>query len=160
MNKKYRVAGYVKLAKKWEARERKAVEYHNSYYESKFKDTDYELVGVYIDITGSKEIIKREHMLRLLNACHKGKIDCIAAQTRAYLAANTREFCYLLMFLFSLPFHIDIITEDETYNIDTIHNIDNQNAALHKMAAEYVSLNENDYLEWKRDIIDGFRDLE
>jgi len=159
MDKKYRVAGYVKLAKKWEARERKATEYHKSYYEAKFKDTEYELVGVYIDITGSKDICKRENMLKLLKGCYKGKIDCIAAQTRAYLAANTREFCYLLMFLFSLPFHIDIITEDETYNIDTIHNIENQNAELHKMAAEYVSLNEDDYIQWKQDIIDGFRYL-
>ena len=32
MQKKYRVAGYVKLAQKWEKREKQAREYNNAYY--------------------------------------------------------------------------------------------------------------------------------
>ena len=35
MQKKYRVAGYVKLAKKWEKREKQAIEYNNAYYGSR-----------------------------------------------------------------------------------------------------------------------------
>ena len=88
MQKKYRVAGYVKLAKKWEKREKQAIEYNNAYYEEKFKHTQFELVGVYIDITGKKEICKRENMMKLLKRCYRGEIDCIAVQTRAFLAAN------------------------------------------------------------------------
>ena len=159
MQKKYRVAGYVKLAQKWEKREKQAVEYNNAYYEEKFKNTQFELVGVYIDITGKKEICKREHMMKLLKRCYRGEIDCIAAQTRAFLAANHKEFCYLIFFLFSLPFHIDIITEDEDYNIDTIHDYDDQSKELYKWAYEYISLNEDDYLNWKKTIIDYVCDI-
>lgn len=55
MQKKLRVAGYVKLEKLWERRRAQALEYHTKYYAKKYSDsTDFELVGVYIDITGRK----------------------------------------------------------------------------------------------------------
>lgn len=77
------------------------IAYHSSYYAEKFKDdTDKELFGVYIDITGNKEIFKRPEMVHLLRDCKKGKINLISSQTRAYLAANTCEFCFLLQYLF------------------------------------------------------------
>ena len=57
MDSKYKVGGYVKLAKLWERSKDAAVAYHSSYYAEKFKDdADKKLVGVYIDITGNKEI--------------------------------------------------------------------------------------------------------
>ena len=60
MDRKYKVGGYVKLAKLWERAKDAAVAYHSSYYAEKFKtDSDKKLVGVYIDITGNKEIYKR-----------------------------------------------------------------------------------------------------
>ena len=55
MDRKYKVGGYVKLAKLWERAKDAAVAYHSSYYAEKFKtDSDKKLVGVYIDITGNK----------------------------------------------------------------------------------------------------------
>lgn len=63
MDSKYKVGGYVKLAKLWERSKDAVVAYHSSYYAEKFKDdTDKELFGVYIDITGNKEIFKRPEM--------------------------------------------------------------------------------------------------
>lgn len=60
MERKYKVGGYVKLAKLWERSKDAAVAYHSSYYAEKFRDdADKRLVGVYIDITGNKEIYKR-----------------------------------------------------------------------------------------------------
>ena len=57
MDRKYKVGGYVKLAKLWERAKDAAVAYHSSYYAEKFKtDSDKKLVGVYIDITGNKEM--------------------------------------------------------------------------------------------------------
>ena len=57
MDHRYKVGGYVKLAKLWERSKDAAVAYHSSYYAEKFKtDSDKKLVGVYIDITGNKEI--------------------------------------------------------------------------------------------------------
>lgn len=53
MERKYKVGGYVKLAKLWERSKDAAVAYHSSYYAEKFRDdADKKLVGVYIDITG------------------------------------------------------------------------------------------------------------
>ena len=122
-----RVAGYVKLAKLWERNAPKAIEYQNDYYSLKFSDTSmYRLVGVFIDITGKKEIYNRPEMLRLLHECEKGNIDVIAAQTRGYLAANTKEFCYLIHFLATLDKKIEIVTEDDNYNSNTARNIDQQ----------------------------------
>ena len=49
MDRKYKVGGYVKLAKLWERSKDAAVAYHSSYYAEKFRDdADKRLVGVYI----------------------------------------------------------------------------------------------------------------
>ena len=58
MDRKYKVGGYVKLAKLWERSKDSAVAYHSSYYAEKFRDdADKRLVGVYIDITGNKDCL-------------------------------------------------------------------------------------------------------
>ena len=99
MDHKYKVGGYVKLAKLWERSKDAAVAYHSSYYAEKFRDdADKRLVGVYIDITGNKEIYKRPEMVHLLKDCKKGAVNLIFSQTRAYLAANTCDFCFLLKY--------------------------------------------------------------
>ena len=155
-----RVAGYVKLAKLWERNAPKAIEYQSDYYSLKFSDTaKYRLVGVFIDITGKKEIYNRPEMLRLLHECEKGNIDVIAAQTRGYLAANTKEFCYLIHFLATLDKKIEIVTEDDNYNINTARNIDQQKEALQKMACDYIALNPQDYLDWYSEVKNAIFDL-
>lgn len=86
MDHRYKVGGYVKLAKLWERSKDAAVAYHSSYYAEKFRDdADKRLVGVYIDITGNKEIYKRPEMVHLLKDCKKGAVNLIFSQTRAYL---------------------------------------------------------------------------
>ena len=153
MSKKKRAAGYVKLAKLWEKNRQNAIDYHNGYYQKKFLENgDYELVGVYIDITGKKDIKNRPEMLRLISDCHSGKVDCIFTQTKGYLAANNREFTYLTHYLFKMGSGIDIVTEDEQYHIDTVQNADKQKEALVKMAEEYISLNREDYEKWENEI--------
>ena len=148
----YKVAGYVKLAKLWEKNKEKAVAYHYKYYNAKYSDDDsYELFDVYIDITGQRNIKKRPEMIRLLKDCKEGKVDVIAAQTRAYLAASNAEFCCLLYYLLNLPHKIDFVTEDEYLNINTIKDEDNQKEALLKMATDYVNVFPDDYKKW----IDG-----
>ena len=149
MNEPYLVAGYVKLAKLWEKSRSKAIPYHMEYYHEKFADTDdYKLVDLYIDITGNKQIYKRAEMVRLLRDCTLGRINCIATQTKAYLAANTEELCFLLFFLFHMNARIDVISEDGDMRIDTITNPEQQRQALQKMADDYVALNTTAYQEW------------
>ena len=92
MDRKYKVGGYVKLAKLWERSKDAAVAYHSSYYAERFRDdVDKRLVGVYIDITGNKEIYKRPEMVHLLQDCKKGIVNLIFSQTRAYLVAKDRN---------------------------------------------------------------------
>lgn len=151
---KKRVAGYVKLAKLWLKKKDAAIPYHNNYYKDKFADSElFELAGVYVDITGNKRICNRSEMVRLLRDCRDGKIDCIATQTRAYLAADTREFCYLFKILRDFGEGIDLITEDADYNINTITNAENQVQELSKMAKQYISLNTADFDKWKAEIM-------
>ena len=153
---KIRVAGYVKLAKLWEKSKNKITSYHKKYYEDKYGALDdVELVGVFIDITGQKSIRKRPEMLRLIADCKSGKIDVISTQTRAYLAANSGEFCYLIYYLFNLSNTVHIVSEDDNYRIDTIANYDHQREALLKMAEDYIKLDPVDYEDWKRDIERG-----
>lgn len=157
---KLRIAGYVKLAKLWERNAEQAREYHTAYYYNKYAELDsVEVVGVYVDITSYKEIYKRSEMLRLIRDCSLGLIDCIASQTRGYLAANTREFCYLIHYLFSLGKDIEIITEDDNYNINTAVNQDKQKEALVKMAEDYITLNPEDYLDWYNKVKNAIYDL-
>lgn len=104
MDRKYKVGGYVKLAKLWERSKDAAVAYHSSYYAEKFRDdADKRLVGVYIDITGNKEIYKRPEMVHLLKDCKKGAVNLIFSQTRAYLAANTWARSQRIMGIAALP---------------------------------------------------------
>ena len=104
MDRKHKLGGYVKLAKLWERSKDAVVAYHSSYYAEKFRDdADKRLVGVYIDITGNKEIYKRPEMVHLLKDCKNGVVNLVFSQTRAYLAANTCDFCFLLKYLFDLP---------------------------------------------------------
>lgn len=148
---KIKVAGYVKLAKLWNTNKNKALIYHNEYYKNKYSEiNDFELINVYVDITGKKEIYKRPEMIKLLNDCINGKVDCIATQTKAYLAPNILEMCFLLLFL--LDANIDIITEDEIYNINTLINEDNQKQELYNMAQKYVSINSYEYKSWNNKI--------
>lgn len=150
MDSRYKVGGYVKLAKLWERSKDAAVAYHSSYYAEKFKhDIDKELFGVYIDITGNKEIFKRPEMVHLLRDCKMGKINLISSQTRAYLAANTCEFCFLLKYLFDLPMRIDIVTDDDDQRIDTILDVEDQRLSLKVLAEKYTAIRKEDYLAWR-----------
>ena len=148
------VAGYVKLAKLWERSREEALKLQHKYYTELVSSyPDYHLVDVYVDITGSKEIRKRPEMIRLLRDCMEGKIDLIYSQTKGYLAANTRELCYLLKFVFSLDHPIDFITEDGSYNINTIANEDDQKKELYNMTEKYCKLDPSDYKKWKSTIM-------
>ena len=149
-----RVAGYAKLAKLWEKRRKEALAFHKDYFESRYIYSDnYELIKVFVDITGNKEIRKRPKMIELLSLCYDGKIDIIHMQTKGYLAANTREFCYLIKFLFELEHPVHLITEDEDYHINTLENKDRQREELFRMADEYSKLNAADYITWKEEIL-------
>ena len=160
MTEKYKVGAYVKLAKLWERTAEEAICYHHDYFHNKYDDNDeMDLIDVYVDITGQKEIRKRPEMIRLLSDCMKGKVNCISTQTKAYLAANNREFFYLLAFLSEMPEDIEIVTEDMNYHINTIVNMENQKEALRSMVRDYARLNLNDYENWKMTILDSIARL-
>ena len=120
---------------------------------------DGELVDVYIDITGCKETVKRPEMLRLMRDCADGKVNLIFAETKGYLAANTREFCYWLHFIFNLSDRVDIITDDDQFNINTVINEDKQREALIKMAEDYIYLNPPDHQKWLKGVVSAIVDL-
>lgn len=151
MSECYRVAGYVKLAKLWDRNREKATTYHRQYYADKFSGmANVELADVYIDITGQKELWHRPEMMRLLADCYAGHIHCIAAQTKAYLAANAQEFCFLLKTIFSIGWRIDIVTEDDVYNINTVTDAEDQYNELLRMANKYAALESDAYRKWNQ----------
>lgn len=155
-----RVAAYVKLAKLWERNRQDALAYHNQYYQEKFADNpNIQLVDVYVDITGKKEIKNRPEMLRLLRDCTLGKIDCIATQTQAYLAANSKEFFFLMKFVLELSPPIEIVTEDSNYFFNTVMNQDHQREVLLDAANKYVGLSPSTYEMWKSSIVEGMNKL-
>lgn len=146
----YKVAGYVKLAKLWERARQEAIEYHRKYYEEKYSESDMCLAGVYLDITGNKEIYKRPEMVHLIKDCLSGDVNVIDVQSKAYLAANSEEFCFLVYFLFNSPYRIEIISDDDNMRIDTILDVDNQRENLKSMANRYVGLERNEYERWSK----------
>lgn len=149
----FKVGGYVKLAKLWQKHANEAIPIHYQHFESRYQGMkDTELVDVYIDITGKRHIYERQAMVRLLSDCKEGKVNTIASQTRAYLAANHEEFCFLVHYLFGLSQYIDIVTEDKEYNIDTITDRDNQRAELERMADALVKLKPAVYTKWKHEV--------
>ncbi len=154
MDIQYRVGGYVKLAKLWERSRDAALALHEEYYRKKFADSeDMRLIDVYIDITGNKQIRKRPEMLRLIRDCKNGKVNCIATQTRAYLAANNEEFFYLLHLLFAFTPPIEIVTEDDDYIFNTIWNLDQQREVMKQTASEFVQMNPEGYQIWEKAIL-------
>ncbi len=149
----FRVGAYVKLAKLWERSRDVIVAYQQEYHAKKYADNPrMRLHEVYIDITGQKHMKNRPAMMRLLRDCKEGKVDCIAAQTIGYLAADVKELTYLIRYLFSLENWVEIITEANNLQIDTIANPDNQRETLEKMAADYTRLNIPAYEQWKKEI--------
>ena len=166
---KIKVAGYVKLAKLWEKRKEAALPYHQRYYQEMFAESDiFEYVGVYVDITGNKEIFKRKEMLRLIRDVLDEKVDCIMAMTKGYLAANMRDFSYLFKYLMDTRGgQIDFMTEDENdvedtsgFYIDTIKNDDDQQGALKEMVEQLVSLYPQEYEDWKNKLEKAMQKLE
>lgn len=156
----YRVGGYVKRAKLNLRNAKELKEYHRQCLESVFSNiADAELVDVYIDITGYKETAKRPEMLRLMRDCADGRINLIYAETRGYLAANTRELCYWLHFIFNLKERIDILTDDEQFQFNTILNEEHQREALMKMAEDYIYLNPPDHQKWLSGVISAIANL-
>ncbi|MDD3337169.1 MAG: hypothetical protein PHI98_16930 [Eubacteriales bacterium] len=152
----FHVASYVKLAKLWERDRDAAVTLHNRYFRERFADREgFFLNGVYVEITGKKLIRQRPEMIRLLQACIAGTVNCIATQTRAYLAASPMEFFYLMRFL--IDTHIDVITEDAEYNINTIQNEDHQIEAIYETARQFASLKPGDYDKWKQEIMTAIK---
>lgn len=161
MKEIYRVAGYVKLAKLWERSKDEAVALHQGYFQERVaSEKRFELQGIYIDITGNKNIYRRREMVRLLKQCQLGVVDVILAQTRAYLAANAKELSYLLKYLDDLPFEIEIVTDDEDKPIDTIQNYDHQKESLKRMADNYVSITIADYQDWRDKLLKAMNELE
>ena len=59
-------------------------------------------------------------MVHLLQDCKKGIVNLIFSQTRAYLAANTCDFCFLLKYLFDIPMRVDVVTDDDDQRIQFI----------------------------------------
>ncbi len=154
MDKIYRVVGYVKLAKLWERSRDNAIRLHNQFFTEKFSNIEnVELKGVFIDITGNKQIYKRCEMVKLLRLCKCGKVDIISTPSRAYLAANSEELCFLLKFIFDLPFNIDIVTDDDDRKINTLENIEKQRESLKNMAETYVKFNRAEYEGWLKKLV-------
>lgn len=161
IEKKYRVGGYVKRAKLNLRNADDIRRFHRQSFEDRFSSfMNCELEDVYIDITGYKETKKRPEMLRLMRDCADGKINLIVAETKAYLAANTREFCYWLHFIFHLDKRVEIVTDDEQFNINTIVNDDHQREALEKMADDYVYLNPPDHQKWLSGVVTAIANLD
>lgn len=157
----YRAGGYVKRAKLNMRNADEIRAFHKRFYVDKFAGyEDCILEDVYIDITGSKETEKRPEMLRLMRDCADGKINLIAAETKAYLAANIRELCYWLHFVFHLRERVEIVTDDEQFNINTIVNEEQQREALEKMADDYVYLNPPDHQKWLAGVAAAIANLE
>ena len=155
-----KIGGYVKRAKLNLRNEKDIRAFHRGIFEKRFGGLeDCELVDVYIDITGSKEICKRPEMLRLMRDGADGKVNLVFAETKGYLAANTKEFCYWLHFIFNLDSRVEIITDDEQFNINTILNEDHQREALIKMAEDYIYLNPPDHQKWLSGVVTAIANL-
>lgn len=156
----YRIGGYVKRAKLNLRNGNDVKAFHRGMYERRFGGfDDGVLVDVYIDITGYKETSKRPEMLRLMRDCADGKVNLIFSETKGYLAANTREFCYWLHFIFNLENRVDIITDDDQFNINTILNEDHQREALINMAEDYIYLNPPDHQRWLSGVVSAIANL-
>ena len=156
----YRIGGYVKRAKLNLRNSEDVKAFHRGIFERRFGGfADGTLVDVYIDITGYKETFKRPEMLRLMRDCASGKVNLIFSETKGYLAANTREFCYWLHFIFNVEQRVDIITDDSDFNINTILNEEHQREALVKMAEDYIYLNPPDHQRWLSNVVSAIAKL-
>lgn len=161
MNKQYRVGGYVKLAKLWQRQRDEAIELHNTYFQERCNaEPGFLLSDVFIDITGNKHVYNRQEMVRLLSVCANRQLDVIVTPSRAYLAPNTREFCYLIKYLFSLPNRIDIVSDDSDSRIDTILNVENQRQSLLDMANTYSAVTTIDYNDWMQHLMAAMNKLQ
>ena len=157
---RYRVGGYVKRAKLNLRNSDDVKAFHRSFFEKQFCGlSDCALVDVYIDITGNKEISKRPEMLRLMRDCAVGKVNLIVSETKGYLAANMKEFCYWTNFIFKLDNRVDVICYDAKFPINTIMDVEHQREALTKMAEDYIYLNPPEHQRWLSGVVSAIENL-
>lgn len=156
MSKKYKVAGYVKNALLWKMRNpEEMIAYNRAYFVKQLEDSEnMELIDVYVDVTGNKEIYKRPEMVRLLHDVMLGRVNLIYSRTSGYIAANTNELCMLMEFLFEQEQMVDLFTEDPVYQFDTISNPDHQLEELHRMADSYCNIRYEEYQTWKNKLLE------
>lgn len=156
MERKYKVAGYVKNALLWKKRNpEEMIAYNRAYFEKQLEGVDnMELVDVYVDVTGNKETYKRPEMVRLIRDVMIGKVNLIYARTSGYIAANTNELCMLMEFLFEQNEMVDLFTEDPIYQFDTISNLDHQLEALHRIADAYCNIRNEEFQIWKNKLLE------
>lgn len=154
---KFNIACYVKLAKLWQKRKDKIPDYYMNLFGKKFSSyANFKLTDVYIDITGENKTYKRPEMIRLLFDIKRQEVNCIYTQTQAYLAANSQEFFYLIKYLYEINENLNIVTDDEEYNINTFINDDFQKEELLNLSNYYVKLKQNDYIIWKNKVEENF----
>ena len=75
------------------------------------------------------------------------------------MAANSKEFFYLIKFIFEMEPPIEIITEDIDYSFNTIANLDHQRETLLNTANKYAGLSPSSYEMWKTSIVEGMNKL-
>ena len=61
---------------------------------------------------------------------------------------------------FLIDAHIDVVTEDIEYNINTINNEDHQVEAIYETARQFASLKPGDYDKWKQEIMTAIKDAD
>ena len=98
-------------------------------------------------------------MLHLLRDCSLGQVECIDAQTSGYLAANAKEFNYLIRMLFDMGSGVNIMTENNSFKIDTLRNVDNQREALSQMVNELIALAPEEYSRWHSRVVNGMNSI-
>ena len=76
MNRKYKVGGYVKLAKLWERSKDAAVAYHSSYYAERFRDDVDTPHDIEYCMTNARTQLYRAQVAKLKER-YAGKLDIL-----------------------------------------------------------------------------------
>lgn len=106
-----------------------------------------------------REMTRDEAIILMVESNLQRSVILPSEKAFSYLSANTREFCYWLHFIFNLKERVDIITDDDQFNINTILNADKQREALIKMAEDYIYLNPPDHQKWLNGVVSAITNL-
>lgn len=126
------------------------ISYCRCLFDKKYRsDPGYKNEHFYIDICGRAETAECPQMIRMIQDCMTGKIDCVFAESIMRVAPNMVTAIYLVYFLLRLEPKVEIIID---FAINTETSSEHRQRVM-EATKSVVNNDYGEYIKWESDVL-------